>query len=182
MLMNIERHLILTGFMGSGKSSVGRELAKILQQPFIDLDEYIEQQTGLTIANIFAQQGEDVFRQLETRFLKEVLKNPPHIVSTGGGTIISEENRRLMEASGYVVFLDAGWETLAERTASSCSRPLLYPSEKTAADKQFRHQKIKDLLNERRPFYERCHIKIITDNLSIHQAARKIIQQLLQTD
>ncbi len=176
--MNIEQHLILTGFMGSGKSSVGRELADILGKSFIDLDEYIEQQTGSTIADIFAQQGEDVFRRLETRFLLEVLHRPPHIVSTGGGTIITEENRRLIEASGYVVFLDAGWETLAKRTAASSSRPLLQSPEKTATDNRFRQQKIKDLLNERRPFYEKCHVKITTDNLSVHQVARKIIQRI----
>jgi shikimate kinase len=176
--MNIEQHLILTGFMGSGKSSVGRELANMLQNPFIDLDEYIEKQTGLTITEIFTRQGEGDFRRLETRFLQEVLHCPPLIVSTGGGTIISEENRRLMQASGYVVFLDASWETLTERTAASCSRPLLQSPEKTATDNRFRQQKIKDLLNARRPFYEKCHVKITTDNLSVHQVARKIIQQI----
>jgi len=157
---------------------VGRKLAGILEKPFVDLDEYIEQQTGSTIVDIFAQQGEAVFRRLETRCLQEILHRPPHIISTGGGTIVNEKNRRLIEASGYVVFLDAGWETLVKRTAASGSRPLLQSSEKTAADSRFRQQKIKDLLNERRSFYERCHVKIITDNLSVHQVARKIIQQI----
>jgi len=178
--MNIEQHLILTGFMGSGKSSVGRELANMLQNPFIDLDEYIEKQTGLTITEIFTRQGEGDFRRLETRFLQEVLHCPPLIVSTGGGTIISEENRRLMQASGYVVFLDASWETLTERTAASCSRPLLQSPEKTATDNRFRQQKIKDLLNKRKPLYEKCHLKITTDNLSVSQVARTIIRQLFR--
>ena len=167
--------------MGSEKSSVGKELANILQKPFIDLDEYIEQQTGLTITDIFIQQGEDVFRQLETQSLRKILNNPPQIVSTGGGIIVSAENRRLIQDRGHVIFLNADWETLEKRTAASGSRPLLQqPSGKKAAGNNFRQQKIKDLLNKRKPLYEKCHLKITTDNLSVSQVARTIIRQLFR--
>jgi shikimate kinase len=175
--MKAEQHLILTGFMGSGKSSVGRELATLLQRPFIDLDEYIEKQTGLTIAKIFEHQGETHFRRLEQQALKTVLAYPPMVLATGGGTIINKDNRRLMQNRGYIIFLDASQDTIMKRTGGSHSRPLLLTEDKIVSD-GFRQQKIKDLLNERRPFYEFCHLKILTDNLSVNQVSRWIMQQL----
>ncbi len=175
--MKPDQHLILTGFMGSGKSSVGKELASLLHRPFIDLDKYIEKQTGLTISEIFEHQGETSFRRLEQQSLKTILAYPPLVLATGGGTIINEDNRRLMQNRGYIVFLDASRDTIMERTGASHSRPLLLSGGKTISDR-FRQQKIKDLLNERRPFYEICHLKILTDNLSVHQVARRILQQL----
>ena len=175
--MKANQHLILTGFMGSGKSSVGKELAILLKRPFIDLDEYIEKQAGSSIYEIFEHQGETSFRRLEQKSLKEVLTYPPLVLATGGGTIINEDNRQLMYNRGYIVFLDTNLETIMERTASSHSRPLLFTGDKTISDK-FRQQKIKDLLNKRRPFYKICHSKIHTDNLSVHQVAHRIRQQL----
>ena len=176
--MKADQHLILTGFMGSGKSSVGRELASLLQRPFIDLDDYIEQQEGLTIAEIFSQKSELYFRQLEQQALKTVLAYPPLVLATGGGTIINEDNRRLIQNRGYVIFLDASQDTIMKRTGVSHSRPLLLAGDKTLSADSFRQQKIKDLLNERRPVYELCHLKILTDNLSVHQVTRRILQQL----
>ena len=177
--MKADQHLILTGFMGSGKSSVGRELASLLQRPFIDLDDYIEQQAGLTITEIFSQKSELYFRQLEQQALKTVLANTsPLVLATGGGTIINENNRRLIQNRGYVIFLDANQDTIMQRTGTSHSRPLLLAGDKTLSADSFRQQKIKDLLNERRPFYELCHLKILTDNLSVHQVTRRILQQL----
>ena len=178
--MKADQHLILTGFMGSGKSSVGRELATLLQRPFIDLDKYIEKQTGLTIAEIFEHQGETSFRRLEQQSLKTILAYPPLVLATGGGTIINEDNRRLIQNRGYIVFLDASQDTIMKRTGASHSRPLLLTEDKTVSDR-FRQQKIKDLLNERRPFYELCHLKILTDNLSVNQVTRRILQQLPST-
>ncbi len=175
--MKADQHLILTGFMGSGKSSVGRELGIMLQRPFIDLDKYIEKQTGLTIAEIFEHQGETSFRRLEQQALKTVLAYPPMVLATGGGTIINEDNRRLIQNRGYIVFLDASQDTIMKRTGASHSRPLLLTGDKTVSN-SFRQQKIKDLLNVRRPFYEICHLKILTDNLSVNQVSRRIIQQL----
>jgi len=179
--MKADQHLILTGFMGSGKSSVGRELATLLQRPFIDLDKYIEKQTGLSITEIFTREGETSFRRLEQQALKTVLTYPPLVLATGGGTIINEDNRRLMQNHGYIIFLDASRDTIVKRTAASSSRPLLLSEEKTRADKSFRQQKIKDLLKQRRPFYEICHLKILTDNLSVNQVARRILQRLPST-
>ena len=176
--MKTDQHLILTGFMGSGKSSVGKELASLLGRPFIDLDDCIEKQMGLTITEIFAHQGEAAFRRLEQQSLQEVLAYPPVVLATGGGTIINESNRHLMQKRGYIVFLDAGEDTIMKRTSSSRSRPLLLAQDKTAASDSFRQEKIKDLLNARRPFYELCQLKILTDNLSVHQVAQKIIEQL----
>jgi len=177
--MKADQHLILTGFMGSGKSSAGKELASLLQRRFIDLDEYIEKQTGLTITEIFAYQGETSFRQLEQQALKTVLATTsPLVLATGGGTIINEKNRQLIQRRGYIIFLDASPDTIMKRTEASHSRPLLLAGDKTLSADSFRQQKIKNLLNERRPFYELCHLKILTDNLSVHQVTRRILQQL----
>lgn len=179
--MEPDQHLILTGFMGSGKSSVGRELAALLQRPFIDLDEYIEQQVGLSIAELFSQKGEPAFRRLEQQYLEKIMttSSVPLVLATGGGTIISKKNRDLLHHHGYIVFLNACEKTIMQRTLASRARPLLLAEgSENIGQRQFRRQKIKDLLDERRPFYECCQLSISTDNLSVHQIAARIIQQL----
>lgn len=119
-------HLVLVGHMGSGKSSVGRRLADEMGRPFVDTDHLIEQQERRSIRDIFAADGEDVFRGIESSVLSEALASPvPSVIATGGGIVGREENRHLLEHH-HVVWLRASIDTLATRVASGASRrPLL---------------------------------------------------------
>jgi shikimate kinase len=136
--------IVLIGFMGAGKSAVGRELARRTGLPRRDTDELIRQRFGLSIPEIFAEHGERGFREAETELLKTI-KNSAILV-TGGGIVLREENVRRLRALGRTVWLDADEETLWRRVSRRSTRPLLHgpnPREKFAA-----------LLRERLPLYE----------------------------
>ena len=121
------RPVFLCGFMGCGKSTVGKLLAKKLGKEFIDLDEYIEQTEGMSIPDIFAQKGEPYFRALESRLLGEL---PPSagVVATGGGTLLKKENGDLAKASGTVVYIDAPFELCYDRIKDDPHRPIAVSS------------------------------------------------------
>lgn len=120
------RHLALVGMMGSGKSVVGRHAAEVLERRFVDLDKAIEFASGASIPDLFAQQGESGFRDLESEQLAAVLAKPEAIVlATGGGVILREANREALAAGATVVWLRATPETLAVRVREGRGRPLL---------------------------------------------------------
>lgn len=119
-------HVFLTGFMGVGKSTIGRCLAAALELPFVDLDKEIEEHTGESIAAIFDHQGEATFRQIESEVLGAIVRRPAAVVATGGGTVTREENRRLMENHGVSVWIDLPFACIAERIVGreQVERPL----------------------------------------------------------
>ncbi len=120
------RHVFLTGFMGSGKSTVGRRLAQQLGLSFVDLDLEIEKRDGRLIRDIFSQDGEPFFRQLESDILRSVCSNSTSaVVATGGGIVINPENRQLMRSFGLVINLQVDYASVAQRLAKDQSRPLL---------------------------------------------------------
>jgi len=120
--------LFLAGFMGSGKSTVGRLLAEEMGWEFVDLDEEIERAQNMTITEIFAQRGEGAFRQIEHEALREQLRaaerGKPRVVALGGGAFAQERNRAMLEATGTVVWLDAPLEVLLKRVEHEIHRPL----------------------------------------------------------
>jgi shikimate kinase len=140
------RHVVLVGLMGVGKSTVGRRLAKELQRPFADVDEQIELKVGVTIPNLFSEQGEPAFRALEATMLAELLARPaPLVLAAGGGVVSSAGNRAaLAAADAYVVWLRASAGFLAARTDPT-HRPLLAGNATGALAR---------LLAERAPLYE----------------------------
>ena len=138
---------ILIGLMGSGKSSIGRRLAKRLEMPLIDLDDYLVAEQGRSIPEIFAQDGEAAFRQMETAALRSVI-NQRAVLATGGGAILSAENRALMRAHPPVIWLKAAPEFLARRIDGDSNRPLI-----AAGDTL---QRLQALAAERYPLYEQC--------------------------
>lgn len=139
-------NIILSGFMGSGKTTVGRTLARALHMRFIDMDRYIEQKTGMTVSAIFAQYGEAHFRALETETVRELSKDKRSVIATGGGTLMRQENVEAFHAGdGRIYFLDVPLAALQERLKNDKRRPLLQVEDRNAV--------IEKLLAERRPKY-----------------------------
>lgn len=143
------KNIVLIGFMGSGKTSVGVKLSYRLHLPVADTDKMIEQRQGRSISDIFAGEGEEAFRQMETELLREIAeKNYERILSVGGGTPVREENRELLGRCGTVVYLRAKPETIYERLKDDTTRPLLQCEDPS--------RRIRELLAKREEAYSGC--------------------------
>lgn len=172
--MNFEetppKNLVLIGFMGSGKSTVGRELHSRLGYDLVDMDSVIERRQGRPITRIFEEDGEEYFRNLETDLLRELaLDASRKIISTGGGVVGREENRELLRKLGYVVWLQAPVEVIYERTSRNRDRPLLQTEDPIG--------KITALLEKRTPWYaETAHLRVDTSGLDGGELATGILE------
>lgn len=165
----MQRNIILIGFMGTGKSTIGRNLSQTFGYPLIDTDQMIVEQQGRTIPEIFEEDGEPAFRALETKLLHSLYKHSGHIISTGGGIIGSEENRRLLQKLGYVVWLRASPGEILNRTSRNSNRPLLNNDDPEGT--------IRRLLEIRNPLYqETAHLSIETDQLNFDEVTTGIIE------
>lgn len=166
-------NIILIGFSTTGKSRVGREVAKLLGWGFVDLDDDIVKLTDKPIAQIFAQEGEEYFRQIERQELARACKQKNVVVVTGGGAILDPRNRELMSRSGMVVCLEAKVETIYQRVVQDTAisgplRPLLAVSDPL--------QRIQSLKEFRQPYYAIADWTIHTDNLTVEEVAQEIIR------
>jgi len=162
-------NIVLTGFMGTGKSAVGKLLAARLAWRFVDLDAMIETEAGMSIAEIFARDGEARFRDREARSVVAASGFERAVVSCGGGVVLRAENMDAFERHGVVVCLTASPEAVFERIKNDRHRPLL-----AVADPLVR---IRELMTVRAPFYRRCHAAIDTSVLSIEDVAEKILNE-----
>ncbi|MFO8081957.1 MAG: 3-dehydroquinate synthase [Armatimonadota bacterium] len=160
----------ITGFMGTGKTTVGRFVADRLGLEFVDTDELIEERTGQTIPAIFEEHGEAHFRDLETDALRQALSRHGTAVSTGGGILLREENVQALREAGPVVCLTATPETILARTQSEGHRPLLEVEEPA--------ERIRELLAERAGCYARSDVQIVTDELSPEAVADRVVEAL----
>lgn len=169
--MKQNTNVILIGFMGSGKTSVGEQLASQLLFTFQDTDQLIEEQVGDTIKHVFETKGEGYFRDLETDLLKRLLhEGKKKVLSAGGGVPVREENRKLLRELGIVIYLRASKETLLKRLKGDQTRPLLQGDSLEA--------KINQLLKEREIIYqETSHIQIDTD----HKSKKEIVSEICRS-
>lgn len=164
-------NIFLIGFMGTGKSAVGKELTELIGLPFIDTDELIVQTNGMSINDIFSTHGEPYFRDLETDLLKKIAESSTSaIVATGGGMIERQENREMIHRSGKSIFLDTEWDLIKERLCLSSDRPL--------ARKENDWSLTHELFLKRAPYYEQADIIIKTEEKSAKSVAMEIIEQL----
>ncbi len=164
------KNIVLVGFMGSGKTAVGKKLASTLGWRFKDTDTLIEQQTGFTVNQIFQKRGESYFRDLETQALRNLLGAQNHVIATGGGIVLREQNWERMQELGVVVALEASPEKVYQRVRHMKHRPLLLCEDP--------YEKIQSLLKDREPFYKKAHYSIATDNKTILLAVEEILQKL----
>jgi len=162
--------IFLIGFMGSGKTTIGRRLVERIGFDFVDTDCFIEMQQGLTVSEIFTRRGEAVFREMERNILSEIQKLEFAVISTGGGMPCYKDNIDVMLASGKVVYLKTSPQTLTRRLLRShTERPLI----KGKTEKELQ-QYIVEKLSEREPFYHRAHIVVQTENFSMDDLLRSI--------
>lgn len=165
--MKVPRNIFLIGPMGAGKSTIGRHLAELLHKDFHDCDQEIEKRTGASIALIFEIEGEAGFRKRESAVLNELTRLDNVVLATGGGVIVSEENRALLRKRGIVVYLAADIDTLTQRTRRSRNRPLLRSGD--------RRHKLEELMGERESLYRReADLVVTTNRRSPIAVARKI--------
>lgn len=163
--------VILTGFMGSGKSSVGKVLAELLSCRFVDLDSEIEASAGISISEIFAREGEAAFRALESEQLGRVLAERGRcVVATGGGVVISHENRHTMRKHGVIINLKVTLEQVLERLRGNDDRPLLAGNRVP--------EQVMELMEGREQFYADADIRIDTDGKSVEDVAALILGHL----
>lgn len=168
--------IYLTGFMGSGKSTIGPILANSLGWDFFDLDVVIEQVEGKKIAIIFEEKGEEYFRNLEKITLKKLAERENIIIALGGGTIANQDNIDFIKTSGKIIYLKLSAESAYQRLKYKRDRPVLTPNGKVTMSKSEYLDKINELLSARKKFYEQADISIDTNNLPLGVTIDKIIK------
>ena len=166
-----KRNIFLVGPMGSGKTAVGRQLARALNCRFHDSDVEIEKHTGVDIPYIFEKEGEDGFRQREQETVEHLTRQEPIVLATGGGAVMRAENRRVLTERGTVVFLKTSVRQQLERTRRSRNRPLLLNTDPRA--------RLEELLKVREPLYtEIADITVITDGRRVKEVVKEIVREL----
>ena len=164
------RNIILTGPMGSGKSIIGKLLAKKLNYTFIDTDDLIESNEDISINEIFNKKGESYFRKLENNICKELSSKKNLVIATGGGIVLNPENIKYLRKNGIIVNLKSSVDTLWNRIKNSSNRPLL------KVENPF--EKLKKIVEEREEFYNNADIFIFTDDLTVEEIIDNLIEKL----
>jgi shikimate kinase len=167
-------NIVLVGPMGSGKTTVGRRLAQILKIDFYDADHEIISKTGVSIDHIFDVEGEKGFRKRESKTLKELCSMSNIVIATGGGAVISKENRLVIKGTGSVIYLLSSVDQILRRTAKSKTRPLLENSTN-------RRKTISDIMEVRDSLYREVSTIIInTNGKKLHEVINEILTHLLR--
>lgn len=165
--MKTDSNIVLVGFMGTGKTTVGKRLAERLNMTFLDMDDVIEERQGKSIPRIFAEEGEPFFRSLERNLVHELSVKTGLVIGAGGGIVLNPDNIRDYSRTGLVICLSATPEIILERVAGETHRPLLAGGNKM--------KKIVDILESRRKFYNAIPCQVDTTELNIEQVVDRII-------
>lgn len=170
----VRSNVALIGFMGAGKSAVGRALASRKNRTFVETDSLVEQRAGMSIGDIFSRFGEEWFRELESEIISRVTQMTDAVISCGGGAVLREQNVAALKESSIVVFLDVAPETVLQRIGSgSRIRPLL--------DEPDRESRVRQLIVIRQPLYlSSADIVVQTDAISIEQVVRRVEEELVR--
>jgi shikimate kinase len=171
-IARIIHNLALIGFMGAGKSSVGRIAAEQLQFRFVDTDELIEKRMGKTVTQIFAEQGEPAFRQMEQKVIEELAGKQKLVISTGGGVVLNPANLTSLKAHALVVCLWASPQVIWKRVRTQTQRPLLQTPDPLA--------KIRELLAQREPLYRQADVLVNTGSRPPKEVVQQVLHQFLQ--
>jgi shikimate kinase len=167
---NLDRPVILVGLMGAGKTRVGRRLAERLHLPFMDTDHEIENETGKTISELFAQIGEEAFREGERRLIARLMNRSASIIATGGGAFIDPRTRAAMLEHGLVIWLRADLGTLVARTGRNNKRPLLQGVDPA--------EKLSELMKIRYPIYAEAHLTVDSHHGPVEHTVEGVLAAL----
>jgi len=165
-----KQNIYLVGFMGTGKSTIGKELAQRLGRKFLDMDQVLEKRLGMTISEIFEKKGQAFFRAEEKKLAFELVQTGNQVISTGGGTIADEDVKEAFRRSGLLICLFADKDNLISRLQRTDKRPLLKG--------ESIEKRVETLLAERKELYDKIPFKVNTTNLSPKEAAAKIVNLL----
>ena len=166
--------IYLTGFMASGKSTIGPILANTLGWNFFDLDRLIEETAGKSVRKIFEENGEDYFRELETQTLRNTCELENYIIALGGGTITNQINLEIIKSSGFLIYLESSPEETYKRLRFKRDRPaLLFDGEEEPSKVEF-IEKINSLLDKRIKYYNQADLKINTNNCQVGRTVDKL--------
>ena len=157
----------LTGFMAAGKSTIGPILANTLGWDFFDLDREIEKQEGMKIVELYEKKGKEYFRQVETNLLKKFSEQDKSIISLGGGAIASDVNFNIIKSTGKIIYLKSSPEMAYKRLRFKKDRPAFVFEEVEVPTKEQFLERIEQLLNSRKKYYEQCDFIVDTDNQSV---------------
>ncbi|GLI54344.1 shikimate kinase [Thermodesulfovibrio yellowstonii] len=163
------KNIVLIGFMGTGKTSVGKVIAKKLGFEFVDVDEVIEKATGMEISQIFSKFGESCFRDIEEEMIKLITQKRRQVIATGGGVVLRDENMKRLKKDGVIFCLRASENVIFERLKQTTNRPLLQVENP--------EERIKELLQKRMSLYEKADFCIDTEGLTPEEVAEKIIKE-----
>jgi 3-dehydroquinate synthase len=170
-MLNSTTNIFLVGLMGSGKTTIGRALAKRLNKRFVDADHEIESRTGATIPLIFEIEGEASFRQREADVIRDLTAQDGIVLATGGGAVLNEQSRKLLKERGTVIYLRASVNSILQRTSHDRNRPLLQTDDPKA--------RIEELSQQRAPLYQEvAHIIIETGRPNVQSVVQTILDQL----
>lgn len=170
MQIKEKANIILCGFMATGKSTVGKLLAKRTGYEFLDMDAVIEKEEGISIPQIFASRGEPAFRSLETRLVERLAGATGLVIATGGGTIVNPANLEKLKSCGAVITLTADIPTILQRAGTGEDRPMLQAEDRV--------ERIKSLMQQRAAAYAQADIVLDTSSLTIEDVARQIMHRL----
>ncbi len=167
--MAVPRNIALTGFMGTGKSVVARTLGRLTGYNVVDVDTFVERESGMNIKDIFESKGEQAFRDMESAAIERISRGRGQVISTGGGAVLRAGNMEALRlGGGVVVNLRATAEAVYERTRHTGHRPLLQVDDPLA--------RIREMIAEREEYYENADIVIDTGELSVMQVAEEILE------
>lgn len=180
MVLMKRKHIFLTGFMGSGKSTVGPLIAKALGFSFVDLDEEIENHEGQSIEEIFQVSGEQHFRSIERSYLQRFIESDETVFALGGGTVTIEGLIPDLRCRGYLVYLKTDADELVPRLQGHSHRPLLQGSEGETLGEAELHRKIIPLLQQREVYYRQADIIIETTGISVEAVVASVLHALAE--
>ena len=165
-----QKNVILCGFMATGKSSVGKRLAALVQYEFMDMDAEIEAEAGIPIKEIFSSQGEPAFRALESSMVERIADRTGCVIAAGGGTIVNPKNLERLKRCGVTITLTADVHTILQRVGSGDDRPMLREGD--------RLERIRALMEQRKQAYAKADIVFDTSALSVDEVAKHLVERL----
>lgn len=162
----MDKNIVLLGFMGTGKTAVGKKLAVDLGVQFVEMDSIIEEREGITISDIFSTKGEPYFRKVEADVVKELSNRKGLVISAGGGVVLNADNIKELMRNGILICLNAAPEEIYNRVKREGQRPLLNVKDPLG--------KIKELLDYRRPYYNKIDLQIDTTGKTIEEVLNEV--------